>query len=184
MANKPSINLGLIIGAISIITFLMMVISPGGFMWMSIIGVASLIVSIWISASMVKRQRKLLGGFISLGAVFQLVFVGFIIGGIIGFLFQYLYITLIDPAYPSELAAKAVEMTYGFMQSGGVDDATAEEALRKVEQDTLAQYTPLGMLKSFGFGLVIYAIVALIMAAIMKRNAPVAREGSGEVLDA
>jgi carbon starvation protein CstA len=138
-------------------------------------------VAIVLPVIFIRKERTTNGGFITFGDAFKLSFIGLIIGGAIGVVFQILYIQVIDPEFAERMTAQTLEMSNNFMS--GLDDEIREQILRDAEADSLARYTIVGQIKSFGIALVIYAVFSLILAAILKKN-PEGNFGSEETLDA
>ncbi len=177
--NKTAINLGLIFGVIGIILFLLIAVLEPGFILLSAIGLVSFAIAIILPIVFIRKERTANGGVISFGDAFKLSFVGLIIGGVIGLAFQALYTSVIDPELGERMTASTLEMTNNFLE-GNMSDAQREEILREAEADSLERWTFAGQLKSFGIALVLYAVVSLILAAVLKKTP----EQAGETLDA
>ena len=84
---------------------------------------------------------------------------------------QILLFQVIDPSLAGVLADQAFENALGFMENLGQDPDTMDPAiLEKMRTDTASSFTLAGQLKNFGFGLIVYAIIALILGAILKKR--------------
>ncbi|MFT5595645.1 MAG: hypothetical protein ACI8QH_000427 [Flammeovirgaceae bacterium] len=166
--NKNALNLGITMGVLGILIFLLMVVLEPGMIGLSMLGILGFILAIVLPVIFIRKERERNGGFITLGEAFKFSFVGLLIGGAIGIVFQMLYIQVIDPNFGEHMTAQTLEMTNGFM--GSMDDETREQTLRQVEADSLERYTLVGQIKSFGIGVIIYAVISLILAAILKKN--------------
>lgn len=79
---------------------------------------------------------------------------------------------VIDPALPQVLADQQMENTMEIIESFGAADAMSTEQINEMKQGFLDAYSVGGQLKAFGFALIIYAILALIIGAIIKRKEP------------
>ncbi len=175
--NKNALNLGITMGLLGILLFLLMVVLEPGMMILSVIGIVGFLIAIILPVIFIRKERESNGGFITFGEAFKLSFVGLLIGGAVGMIFQLLYIQVIDPEFPERITAQTIEMTNNFM--GGMDDEMREQILRDAEADSLERYTIVGQIKSFGIALIFYAVISLILSAILKRNP----EGGAETLD-
>lgn len=178
--NKNALNLGITMAVIGILIFLLMVVLEPGMILLSVLGFVGFIVAIIIPIIFIRKEREAQGGAITLGEAFKLSFIGLLIGGAIGIVFQILYIQVIDPEFGERMTAQTLEMSNSFME-GNMDDDMREEILRQAEEDSLNRYTVSGMLKSFGIAAIFYAVVSLILAAILKKS-PEGTSGS-ETLD-
>ncbi|HKK40171.1 MAG TPA: DUF4199 domain-containing protein [Cryomorphaceae bacterium] len=176
--NKNALNLGITMGVIGILIFLLMVVLEPGMILLSALGILGFAVAIILPIIFIRKEREANDGFITLGDAFKLSFVGLLIGGAIGIVFQILYIQLIDPEFGERMTAQTLEMTNNFM--GGMDDDMREQMLREQEADSLERFTILGQLTSFGWSAIFYAVISLILAAILKRTP----DGNAETLDA
>lgn len=106
-----------------------------------------------------------LGGYISFGRAFIVGLVAAVIMGILSAIFQYVYITMIEPDFAATMVAEMEQMYLDM----GLDEAQVDEAMKQVEGNftATAMFTS-GLLYSVGFG----AFISLIVAAIMKKNPP------------
>ena len=167
--NKKAISLGVTLGIIGIVMFLIMAVLELGMIAISVIGFVGLIISIVFPVIFVKREREANGGFISFGDAFKFCFVALLIGGLIGTGFQILYANAIEPGYAERMTEQALEMSNSFME-GNIDDEMREQILREAEADTMDKFTIGGMLMSLGYMSIFYAVLSLIIAAIMKKQ--------------
>jgi hypothetical protein len=178
--NKNALNLGITMGVIGILIFLLMVVLEPGMILLSVLGFVGIIVAIVLPIIFIRKERETNGGVISFGEAFKLSFIGLLIGGAIGVIFQILYIQVIDPEFGERMTAKTLEMSNSFME-GNMDDEMREQILRDAEADSLKRYTVPGMLQTFGIAAIFYAVISLILAAVLKKSPEGA--SSSETLD-
>jgi hypothetical protein len=145
----------------------------------TVFGIAGFVLAIVLPVIYVRKERESRGGIISFGDAFKVAFIGLLIGGAIGIAFQIIYIQAIDPEYPERITAQSLEMSNSFME-GTVDDEMREQILRDAEADTLEKFSVTGMLLSFVYISIFYAVLSLIMAVVLKRNPDAAM---GDTLD-
>ncbi len=114
--------------------------------------------------------RNFVGGYINFGTAFQFSFVTLIITGVISIFFNILLYQVIDPSLPDVLAEEQLENTMAMMESFGIEDSMGSEEMDKMREGFMDGFTAWGQIKSFGLALIFYAILALILAAIIKKK--------------
>lgn len=168
---QAAIQPGLVMGLITVaITYVAYFIDSSllASMWLGLIG---LVVFFGLIIYFGKQYRSDLGGFMSFGIAFNFSFVAILISGIISTAGQILLFQVIDPTLPQVLADAALESSLKMMESLGQNpDNMPAEALDAIKESSQQSYSLSGQLKAFGFGLIIYAIIALILAAILKKR--------------
>ncbi len=165
--QSTAMRYGLIGGAILIIVSALnfMFGLGGGFILPILFSVATFAVYIVIMVMAVRHHRdNELGGAITLGRAFMVAFVTSILIALINTLFAYLYINFIDPGYMDTL----LEQSRGMYESFGMAEEQIEEALKQVE----VSFTPMRQLLGLGVGALVGAVIAVIIGAIMKKEAP------------
>jgi len=167
--KKEQINLGLLMGAISIILFLLIIIADGGFALLSIVGLLGYAVAIVLPIIFISRKRKANGGVITFKEAFLLSFIGLAIGAAIATVFSILYVQLVDPGMGERMAYQIVEGMHGFMD-GNVPEEQMKESLMEAEQDTIERFSVMGQIKGYFIGLIVYVVISAIIAAIMKKK--------------
>lgn len=118
-----------------------------------------------------KQYRTELGGFMSFGTAFNFSFLTMIVSGLVSLVGQLLLFQVIDPDLGGVLADITFENSMKMMESfGGNPDSLSPEMLDEMRKSSSDPYTLTGQLKGFGFGLIAYAIIALILGAILKKR--------------
>ena len=166
-AIKPGLTIGLVSLAM---TYLAYFIDSSllASMWMLLVGV---IIFFWLIIYFGKQFRTELGGFMSFGTAFNFSFIAMLISGIVSLIGQILLFHVIDPSLSQVLADIAFDNTLKMMAGFGQNpDSIPPDALNEIRKNTAESFTIGGQLKSFGYGLIIYAIIALILAAILKKR--------------
>jgi hypothetical protein len=167
--NKNSLNIGIYSGIAGIVLFLITAIIDGGAMFLFGIGVISIAVSILIPVIFIKREREERGGVISFKDAFVVGFLGLLLAGVISSAFTLIYTQLIDTEYAQRATYKSLEMSKGFMEGNMAQD-DMEKALREMEEDGMERFTLMGIIKSLGWAAIFYAVIALIVGAVLKKN--------------
>ena len=170
--NHHAIKSGLIVGVVTIVlTLLLYIIDP------------SLIVSTWLLLIIPlllvflilyfgTQHRNEIGGFMPFGKAWLYSMQVLIAAGIIGTVFNILLYNVIDPELPETIADTAVENAESMMLKFGMPEDQMDEALEKTRVDTLKRLSVAGSIKNFFLGLIFYAILSLITAAIIKKKEP------------
>lgn len=114
------------------------------------------------------RQRKAMGGYITLKQAFQAIFIVILISSIITTIWGVVYAKYIDP----EIGVKMKESTLAFMQRMKVPEAKMDETAKSMDKQLADGLKPGKLLYAFAQGVVIHSIIGLIIAAIIKRNPP------------
>ena len=118
-----------------------------------------------------KEYRNELGGFMSFGTAFNFSFFTILISGLIGLVGSILLFHVIDPSLPQVLGEITFESQLEMMEKFGASpDSLAPEVLDDMREASASNFTLIGQLKGFGIGLIAYAIIALILGAILKKK--------------
>ncbi|RPA66762.1 DUF4199 domain-containing protein [Cyclobacteriaceae bacterium YHN15] len=167
---KAGLNAGMILGILSVvITFIVYFISPPTLV-SGLFGIAMLVVFFGLLIYFGIQYRNSVGGFLEFGGAFQYAFIALLVAGIITQIGSALLYNVIDPALPSVLAEQTIENTMAMMEKFGAADAISSEQLDKMREDAEANYTITGQFKALGIAAIIYAVIALILGAILKKR--------------
>lgn len=166
-AVKPGLTIGLISMALTYVAYFIdsSLLASGWF------GLIAIVVFFVLIIFFGRQYRAELGGFMSFGTAFNFSFITMIISGLVGLIGQILLFHVIDPSLPDVLADAALQSSMEMMESFGANpDDIPTEQLDEMKAATEGNFTLVGQIKNFGFGLVIYAIIALILGAILKKR--------------
>ena len=83
-------------------------------------------------------------------------------------MFNILLFNIIDPGFSSELLDVMINTTVVQLETFGMSDEQISTAIEMMEAE--ANFSPMNMLKGFGFTIVGYTLFGLIVAAITKKN--------------
>lgn len=120
-----------------------------------------------VAVSMVKKAG---GGFISFKEAFSTFVLTYVISALISSVFSILLFSVIDPQAAERLQELIIETTVNMMERFGAPESQIEEQLENMEGS--AQFSIGSQVRGFFTGIVIYAVIGLIVAAIMKKNKP------------
>ncbi|QYH39793.1 DUF4199 domain-containing protein [Algoriphagus sp. NBT04N3] len=166
-AVQPGLTIGLVSLAITYIAYFIdsILLASGWF------GLVAIVLFFVLIIYFGRQYRAELGGFMSFGTAFNFSFIAIIISGIISIIGQILLFHVIDPSLPDVLADASVQNTLEIMESFGANpDNMSTEQLDEMREATRNNFTLGGQIKNFGFGLIVYAIIALILGAILKKR--------------
>ena len=166
-AVKPGLTMGLVSLAVTYIVYFIdsSLLASGWFALVALVIFFGLIIYFGI------QYRTEIGGFMSFGTAFNFSFFSILISGLVSLVGQILLFHVIDPTLPQVLGDITFENSLKMMESFGQNpDSLSPEVLEEMKSSTSSTFTLGGQLKNFGFGLIGYAIIALILAAILKKR--------------
>ena len=168
--KSNSINRGLYLGG-----FLVLVTVLGYVLNMELLvkwwlGILLLLVIVIVGIVSVAKAKDILEGFISFKQAFTAYFVTVAIGVLISVVFNIILFVFIDPEAAHQLQQQIIDNTVNMMEGFGAPaDAIAEQVDKMESQNQFSLGT---QLMSIAWQLLIYAVIGLIVAAIMKKSNP------------
>ncbi len=126
-----------------------------------------LLIVVFGIVSVVKTKSKL-EGYISFKQSFTAYFITVLIGLVISTVVAYVIFNIIDPEAANILKEKSIERMISFMEGFGAPAESIAEAVDKMENDN--QFSIANILMSLAGQLVLFSIIGLIVAAVMKKN--------------
>lgn len=167
---KAGLNAGIILGILSVvITFIVYFIDPPTLV-SGMFGITLLVLFFGVLIYLGIQYRKSLGGFMEFGPAFNFSFIALIVAGLISQIGTALLYNVVDPALPGVLVEQTLENTMAMMEKFGAADAMSVDQIDKMREDTAANFTVMGQIKAFGIALIIYAVISLILGAILKKR--------------
>lgn len=144
----------------------------------------ALIIMVVIVAYLIYSLRQIktaMGGYITFGNAFLNFMVMAVLYIVIGTLFMYILIWVIDPDFGQAYADETIEKIIGMMEGFNTPVEAIEEAVTEAEADFESQKSLGGNVMQMLKGSAFMAVVGLIVAAVMKKNPPIFDES--ETLD-
>lgn len=133
-------------------------------------GILNLLIIVAFGVVSAINNKKILGGFMSFKEAFTSFFVTILVGFLIATLFSILLFNVIDPEAKKIISDNVIKMTVEMMQKFGGRAQDINNVVRDMEKtDSFGVY---GQLKGFVFNLIIYSIIGLITALIVRRERP------------
>lgn len=168
--KKNAMNFGLILGLFLVVLTtaiysidLALLTKP----WVGIFNVF-LITSFGIIAT--TKFKKCNGGFITFKEAFTSFFIAIALGLLLSTLFTILLFNFIDTDAKNSITEKVVKYTVEMMQKFGAKAADINKMIAEMEKSD--SFGVLGQIKGYAFNLVLYCIIGLISAAVIKREVP------------
>lgn len=166
--KSNSINYGLYLGGLlSLLTVLVYAVNLD-LMTNTWYGISLLILIVVFGIISIAKGKGIQEGFISFKQSFTAYFLTVLIGLVISTIVSYIIFNIVDPDAAIILKEKTIEATISFMEGFGAPAETIAEAVEKIENDN--QFSISNIMMSLAMQMVMFSIVGLIVAAIMKKN--------------
>lgn len=114
------------------------------------------------------HYKKSQDGYIDFRTAFSICTGILIASGFILLVFDILLFNIIDPEFSSELLDITINTTVIQLEAFGMSDQQISSAIEMIESE--ANFSPVNMLKGFGYTIVGYTLFGLIVAAVTKKN--------------
>lgn len=185
LAKSLAFKYGLIWAGINVIIFLFIYYGAPQLIGSWKQSVLQLIIGVGLAIYFTLEIRKQIGGFWTYREAISAIFVLFIIPSIILFFFSFVFGKWIEPGYYNKISEATLNTTTELMEKITTDQELIDKTISETELALEKQLNPsfMDMVKSVGFSVLIYFIIALIWAAIFKRDRPIflSRDESGEI---
>jgi len=166
---QHAVKFGLILGIVgAIITLLIYAIDP------------TLLVNVWMILLLLVfmglvvyggiTYRNEIGGYINFGPAYIHGLTTFVMMGLIGLIMNLLMYNVIDTSLAETLTEASIEQARSMAESFGASGDALDEAMEQAETDTAAGFTNSGLIKNFLISLIVYAVLSLITALIVRRQ--------------
>ncbi|MBL0014093.1 MAG: DUF4199 domain-containing protein [Flavobacterium sp.] len=116
------------------------------------------------------QSKKNQGGFLTFKETFTSFLVAVLVGLFISTLFSILLFNVIDPEAKQIISDNVIKMTSGMMEKFGAKPADINNVIKEMQKTD--SFGVFGQLKGFVFNIVIYSIIGLITALIIRRERP------------
>ncbi len=162
---KPALTYGAILGFVGILVgvifYVMDLAAVSWTQWVSLL--ISLVIMIFL---LVNYKKEHLGGYASFGQIWTMTLVIGIIATIIGTIYTYILMGIIDPELIDKMKIAAEQK---MLNNPRIPESVMDSALERMENSMNLKRM---MIMSMIFGPVSWAILGLIIAAFVKKNNP------------
>ncbi len=168
--KNPSLKYGLLAGFIGILLQTFTYSMGVGFMatwWVGILILLALLCTYIVLSLRIRKEQE---GFITFKEAFVKIFLMCLVAGILSTLFGMLLFHVIDSGFPKKFQEALVEKTSTMMENMGAPTEKIDEVTEKMK--TTDNFSVVSQVKSFFYGVLFYAVFALIMAASIKKIRP------------
>lgn len=161
------VKMGLLIGLFSVLlsTMSYMFIMPESYVAFLVSTGVIFVLTIGMYWYTGVRQRKAMGGYITLKEAFAAIFIAILISTIISTIWGVVYARVIDP----QLSEKIKESTLAFMEDRHLSQEMLDKTAADLDKQIGDSVKPGILLYSYAKSLVITSIFGFICAAIVKR---------------
>jgi len=167
--TQAGIKAGVIVGLITtVLTFLVYFINYE-LMVSAWYGFGTLAIYVGLIIYFGIQYRREIGGFMAFGTAFQYAFIALVVMLVISTFGSILLFAVLDSGLGQRLAELTMENTLRMMDSFGAGELPSDQ-MDEMRKGFEEAYTVPGMLKGAGFMLIFYAILALILGAIIKKK--------------
>lgn len=118
----------------------------------------------------VSQVKKAFGGYLTFKEGFSTFVLTYIISALVSAVFGILLFSVIDPEAAERVQELIIETTVNMMERFGAPEDSITEQVEALESTN--QFSVVNQVKGFFTGIVLYAVIGLIVAAIMKKNKP------------
>jgi heme/copper-type cytochrome/quinol oxidase subunit 4 len=116
-------------------------------------------------------RKKELGGYADFKEIFTTIFIAILIAEAVYILFNLVYLKFVDAAFWENFRTN----TLVYLQKKGLTDEQIEQQMKSFK-NVDEQSKPMGLLKGYGFSIIMDCIFGLIFAAILRKTKPVFEE--------
>ncbi|HWA35797.1 MAG TPA: DUF4199 domain-containing protein [Cyclobacteriaceae bacterium] len=116
--------------------------------------------------------RKKEGGYLSYGRAWLYCFTVMAVAGLFSTIFNEIYYNIVNRGFAEEFTNALADNMEGILRLVNSPDDAIDEALEEVRIETPKQFTPGGLVFGYVKGLIVYAIISLLIAIIVKKNKP------------
>lgn len=133
-------------------------------------GIVNLLIVVGFGVVSAVSNKKAAGGFLPFKDTFVSFFITVVIGFFIATVFSILLFNFIDPEAKKIISENVIKFTVDMMQKFGAQPADVNKVIKQMEESD--SFGVVGQLKGFAVNLVIYSIIGLITALIVRRERP------------
>ncbi|SHN13288.1 Protein of unknown function [Cyclobacterium lianum] len=167
---RAALNAGVIIGLLMLVFNFIVYFIDYSYLVAAWYGIVVLVLFFGLVIYFGIQYRKEIGGYMDFGAAFQFSFVTLIVSGLISTIGNMILYFVIDPGLPEMLVETQLENMVAMLDNFGAGDSISGDQIDEMRNEMANSFTVAGQLKAFGVSIIIYAILALILGAILKKK--------------
>lgn len=167
---KAALNAGLITGLVMLVITFVVYFIDYSFLVAAWYGFAVFSLFFGLVIYFGLQYRIEIGGFMTFGTAFQFAFVTLIISGLITTFGNILLYQVINPDLSEILVKVQLENMMDMLDNFGAGDSLSSDQIKDMRTEMEEAFTIVGQISGFGISLFIYAILSLILGAIIKKR--------------
>jgi uncharacterized protein DUF4199 len=168
--RKNAVNVGLFLGLTSILLTTVMYAIDINLFTSSWIGILNLVIITGFCVFAALKNKKANGGFLSFKEGFTSFVITFVVGFALSTIYSIILFNYIDPEAKTIMTENIIKKTIEMMEKFGGKASDMNKVIEEMQKTD--SFGVMGQLKGFAFSVVIYSIVGLITALIVKRERP------------
>lgn len=168
--RKNAATYGLFLGLFIIVTTTLVYALDISLFTASWYGLLSMTVIVVFGAYAAIQAKKNQGGFLTFKETFTSFLVAVLVGLSISTLFSVLLFNVIDPEAKQIITDNVIKMTTEMMGKFGTKPADINAIIKEMQKTD--SFGVVGQLKGFVFNIIIYSVIGLITALIIRRERP------------
>jgi hypothetical protein len=169
--NNTAIRYGLILAAIGIVSQLAIYMINVELMASMSSGLIMLVISIVLIIYFARLLRQSRGGFATFGEMFGDIFTMLMISALVGAIFNYILFNFIDPELATTIKNLTIKNSEAMFVKLGMSAEQIDLALAEIEKQDMSM-TIGKSVQQLAVSGIVYAIISVILAAILKKNKP------------
>jgi branched-subunit amino acid ABC-type transport system permease component len=134
--------------------------------WVSLSSTALNLVFMFVACSAYRKVQ----GTATFGEAWTVSMVASGVAALVGMVLSLVLFFVIDPSLPQMLVDLSMDQSREMMESFGMSGAMVEMQLDEARKQVESAFTPSGMVKNTIWALAFWAVLSLVVAAIMKRT--------------
>jgi hypothetical protein len=170
--KQEALKNGLIWGAVNVVIFLVTWYIMPSLMSSYVYSFLTFGIGIGLAVFFCIDMRKKVGGYWTFGEALWPIFVTFLLGMAVVYVFNILFGKFIDTSYPEYMKELVLTKSEDTIKAFGLSDEEATKALESTRVSLDKQFSPTFSQAIVGFGIsaIMYFIGAVIFALIFKRS--------------
>jgi hypothetical protein len=168
--RKNAAKYGLFLGLVMVVSTTLIYAIDLSLFTASWYGIVNLLIVVCFGVISSVNNKKELGGFMTFKEAFTSFFITIAIGISIMTLFSILLFNFIDPEAKRVISENVIKMTSEMMLKFGAKPSDINNVIKEMEKSD--SFGVAGQAKGFAFNIVIYSIIGLITALIVRRERP------------
>ena len=168
--RKISLNIGIFLGLFLVLVTTLIYSIDISLFTSSWIGIVNVIAITGFGVFSTLKYKKSIGGFISFKETFSCFFITVVVGFFISTIFSILLFNVIDTDAKTIITENVIKYTVEMMEKFGAKPSDINKMVEEMQKSD--SFGIAGQLKGFIFNLIIYSIIGLISALIIKKERP------------